>query len=247
MSLQDQKAWIIHEKRTYWTGFNSRPEQPTSAAVLLLQGIFDQFRDLSFFILRDRVYLNYTPSEMDLGMLKLVAKRWSQAPWSLDPENEAIEIAPGKDGFYIPSSARQTITLADDKIRNRNQAIVLLEHLERQVLRQGKLHDQSRPLAAILTDEFGSILQTAVHQGSINKTLHAEVDLLQQYARRDLRFRPEFCLYASMKPCHMCAGMIHHCGIENVFYKSDDPGPKARGTILEKTAVTLPRMRWQQL
>ena len=242
MSLEEQRAWLTHEKTTYWAKAPGRPGVPNSALVLLMQGIFDRFQDHSFFILRNRIHLNYEPSEMDLGMIKLVAKRWNIETWGGSglPEGAMVEIIAGADGFFVPTLSRSIARVSQTQLNSRSDVANLLTELESQVNRIGDLHDQSRPIGAILTDEFGSILESSVHNGSINKTLHAEVDLLQQFARRGLQFRAGFRLYVSLKPCHMCAGMIHQCGIKNVFYQNDDPGPKARGTILEKTAVIAP-------
>lgn len=243
MSLQEpkawKKAWIRHEKTTYWCKAADVPGLPNSALVLLLQGLFDQFRDYSFFILRNRISVNYQPSEMDLGMIKLVAKRWKIEEWDSAAlqEGPLVEIVAGDDGFFIPTLPRRVARLAQTQLQDRSEVPRLLRELEMQVNRNGDLHDQARPIGAILTDEFGVVLGSSVHNGVINKTLHAEVDLLQQFARQGLPFRDGFQIYVSLKPCHMCAGMIHHCGIRSIFFQDDDPGPKARGTILERTKV----------
>lgn len=235
MSPVRPRAWVHHEKTTYWAEGDLIPGWPSSPLVALLQGIFDQFRDHSFFILRKRIFLNFVPSDMDLGMLKLVAKRWSRVPEVDEFLENQVEIPQAK-GFFIPTVRDLIVKLPifSEQILNVEDARRALHNLESCVSRSGDLHDQSRPLAAILTDKSGLVLKTSVHQGSINKTLHAEVDLLQKFARQKGSFSADQRLWVSMKPCHMCAGMIHQCGIREVFYLRDDPGPMARGTILER-------------
>lgn len=175
---------------------------------------------------------------MDLGMIRLVAKRWGRADWGVERGQELLEIQQNK-GFYIPTLAEATVNLPriPGPLGSFPEVHEALTKLEACVSRRGDLHDQSRPLSAVLADAQGRILATSVHQGSINKTLHAEVSLLQKFSREGGAFDSGMVLWTSMKPCHMCAGMIHHCGIRSVFYRRDDPGPMARGTILEKLGL----------
>lgn len=239
--MSPQTAWLQHENKTYWAQSHTEfhgSGLPNSALVLLLQGLFDLFRDHTFFILRQRIYLNYQASEMDLGMIKVVAKRWSLGAWPPEDPGKLIEIQAGDDGFFkasIPEvTAQSSLPTISSLGFDTHSVKSALSQLESCVTRKGDLHDQSRPLAAILTDGNGQVLQTSVHQGSINKTLHAEIDLLQKIFRKGIRINSSMRLYVPMKPCHMCAGMIHQCGIQKTWYLRDDPGSMARGTVLDR-------------
>ncbi|MBO9668108.1 MAG: hypothetical protein J7501_15005, partial [Bdellovibrio sp.] len=68
-------AFVEYKARVYFAHFPQRSQAPSSAVVKLLQGIFDQHLDHSFFILRQRIYTTAAVSEMCYGMMKVVAKR----------------------------------------------------------------------------------------------------------------------------------------------------------------------------
>ena len=47
------------------------------------------------------------------------------------------------------------------------------------------------------------------------------------------------CVYSTLKPCHMCSGLIHDSsgGTAKVFWGQDDPGSMAENTVLETTQL----------
>lgn len=234
MSLLPQKAWIVHEKTTYWSDCSPTPGQPFSAAVILLQGLFEQFKDLSFFILRNRVFLNYEPSEMDLGMIKVVAKRWGKAmDFNPEPTDSLIQILPLK---YKDLGTANPVTA---QIKNDQEARELLTALVAKIPRQGQLHDLARPIAAAMVDEQGQVIGTSIHGAVLNKTLHAEIALIQNVFAQLGKIPKGVTVYCSLKPCRMCAGMALAVGVKQIRFLQEDPGPLARGSTLEKAGLLI--------
>lgn len=230
--------------------------QPSSALVKLLQGVFDQHKDLSFFLLRKRIYLNYEPGPMDRGFIDLVAKRFSVLDGSAataapaaglsdlgDSRSKMEWIEVGHhDVTFFNSRLPPTPFVSDVvKVLDQQRAIAHLESLEAQVPRGDVLHDFNRPIAAVLCDENGIILGQALHAGAVNKTRHAEIELIQNIFRSGFQVKPgaEYALYVSWTPCRMCAGTWAEIFGDQlqVFVKEKDLGPKAQGTELERRGL----------
>lgn len=233
-------AWVTHKGQTY---FSRSPQidvhSPTSPTIKLLQGIFDLHKDLSFFILRNRIYLNYTPLPRDLGMLKLIAKRFSAVSPDQAPNfSEAHEIGSLSEDFFAVRAERVTLSWQEEVLSESTQQRAYLLKLEEQIPQGEVKHDFPRKIAAIALDENSKVFATAAHSGWINKTLHAEVCLIQDLHKRGFRILPAKAkLILSMKPCAMCAGMIFDFLPKNfsgeIIYLREDPGPMARATALD--------------
>lgn len=249
-------AFLIHEKGVEYAGAegpfpamgchsSSLAAFPSSAAVKLLQGVFEKHKDHSFFLLRKRIYLNYEPGPMDLGFIDLVAKRWSRID-AADGTNASAEVrlpinevVPLKECFFRPDHFADHGVCTISSIQNSSEALQALENLEAQILRGSVLHKHSRQIAAIFCDETGVVLGHALHAGAVNKTRHAEVELLQGLYRKGFRPTGKYRMYVSTQPCRMCAGLWAEVLGERVrvFYRDEDPGTKARGTELEKRSL----------
>ena len=101
---------------------------------------------------------------------------------------------------------------------------------------------QDRSIAALLVgphpiDDREIILGMSLNTQSVNRTLHAEVNLIQNYFQRTKTALPAHCkIFTTLKPCRMCAGMIWESasspGSLKVFYSKDDPGAHATQTVL---------------
>lgn len=243
MSPGTHWAWIHFTDKhgqdiIYYSGFPREKPQgcPSSAVVKLLQGIFDQKWDLSFFILRNRIYTSYQPSKMDEGMVRLVAKRCSASSpiEGQIPEMKWVQIGEIDSLFYENTVALVRAQLDQDFVIDPTEALTLLEG---QIPRGGVLHDSPREIAAILTDSQGRVLEYACHSGWLNKTLHAEVLVLQRYFKRTGQGLPKGAqLFTSLKPCRMCSEMLAEMAGEEfvVRYKRNDPGPMAQGSSIDK-------------
>jgi tRNA(Arg) A34 adenosine deaminase TadA len=250
-----EMAWIFHQEpkgphqasKIYWSAFPKAANgAPSSAVIKLIQGLFDEHRDLSFFLLRQRIWTTGVLSEMDRGMVKVTAKRASSLA-TVDPVFVAGDHLPECDWVQV-GELQSSISLsrlasappvAPLDLKDEAQVVALLLEIEAQVPRGPTLHDYNRPIAAALWIPPGQILALSLHQGSVNKTLHAEVCLCQNFARQGFNSFPEGSrVFVGMKPCLMCSAMLSKMseGLKNfkVIYLRDDPGTLAQGTSLER-------------
>lgn len=247
-------AWILTERATgphaarriHWAGFpevGEAPAVPSSAVVKLIQGLFDRDRDQAFFLLRQRIHTTAPLSEMDRGMIRLAAKRATggviPAPGEIPGDFSWERV--GDPGLLLFESAiaQRELPLAEGSFRSSDELVSHLEGLRSRVPRGQVLHDHDRPVAAALIDRQGNLLAHSVHGGFLNKTLHAEVRLCQDwFARRRGGFPEGSRLAVTLKPCWMCAAMVARMSRDladfAVVYLEDDPGPQARFTPLEK-------------
>jgi tRNA(Arg) A34 adenosine deaminase TadA len=104
-------------------------------------------------------------------------------------------------------------------------------------------HQSNRPIVALLlapisgTKEF-ELLAAASNQNSKNRTLHAEVNLIQNWYRKTQKILPPgSVILTSLKPCRMCAALIWQSSDDRqslrVIYLENDPGKNAQNTALE--------------
>lgn len=239
-------AWLTHQGQIYFSRFPKTNFGPTSAVVKLVQFIFDEFVDHSFFILRNRIFSTAPLSAMCEGMIQLAAKRATGAvairDHQLSVEEPKIEM--GTDTAHILQTRHQFEIpwTSPGYIYDAIEAFHFLQELTQKIPRGDILHDFNRPIAALLCDKNGKLLSWSVNNNSKNKTLHAEILAVQQYFKMHSQKLPvETICYVSLKPCRMCAGMMTHMAEEpskmKIIYFQDDPGPMARNTELEKYKV----------
>jgi hypothetical protein len=233
---QEELAWVGLEKKIYFVRQAKGISGPTSPVVKLIQGIFEQFVDHSFFILRNRIYTTAKLTPMCQGMVDLAAKRVTgeirAKDQGIELQEELIEI---KGPDILVSEHLVPVHWNPPKvIHTEVEAKGALEDLCRLIPRGEVLHDHNRAIGAILCDQIGKVISWSTNNNYKNKTLHAEVCLLQSLQGT----LPEGgTLYVSLKPCRMCANMIAHLlpfdTKFSVRYLQDDPGPKASRTDLE--------------
>ncbi|GIL18165.1 MAG: hypothetical protein BroJett040_19160 [Oligoflexia bacterium] len=235
-------AWVEDQNKIYYSLIQKNYPGPSSAAVKLIQGIFDQFIDHSFFILRNRIFTTAIENELDRSIVKLAAKRISfnvhQAPVA---SKGLVQIMKDTD-LLVSAHLEKPIVQLPTQVQSHEQAATFIQNLALQVPRGEVLHDINRPIGAILTDGNGKILEYSTNSNMKNKTLHAEVVLMQDYYRQSAALLPSCSkIYVTLKPCKMCAAMIHKMmPAENsieVYYLENDPGALAQNTILEKNSV----------
>nr|BFD64466.1 hypothetical protein BdHM001_31470 [Bdellovibrio sp. HM001] len=246
-------AFVEHEGRIYFSRHSrAKGPLPSSAVVKLLQGLFEQFVDHSFFILRQRIYTSADLTEMCRGMVKVVAKRVTAGIVPCDHQIPILEpmIEIGAGSELLPVShhlnRENQVPLADirqwflDQKPGSKQAFLQsLTRLAQKVPRGDVLHDFDRNIAALLVDKDGKILGYGVNSNSKNKTLHAEVNLIQRLYRESGQAIPEGAvLYSTHKPCKMCAGMIYHSSRNphsiKVYYSVKEEGGLSRQTVLDQ-------------
>lgn len=95
-------------------------------------------------------------------------------------------------------------------------------------------------IGAILVDSNGHILSWGLNTRWDHPTWHAEVNMLQSYFKRN-KNAPSIPagarIYTTLKPCAMCAGMIHEAAANvggiKVYYGQADTGSHATNTALD--------------
>ncbi|NUN05172.1 MAG: Bd3614 family nucleic acid deaminase [Bdellovibrio sp.] len=238
----------------YYAHFPQGVLAPSSAVVKLLQGLFDEFVDHSFFILRQRIFFTGTATEMCKGMVKVVAKRMSDR---IIPADHGISldvvfkaIAPGQDlvvqSAYESVENRQSLAQVREYLKSEVVPVQAALKLAALVPRGEVLHDFNRNVAAVLMGLEGTILGFGVNSNAKNKTLHAEVNLIQKFYReRHGKIPKDATLYVTHKPCKMCSGMIYHWSEDphrlKVVYVDEEQGAMSRQTILDRLQINT---RW---
>ncbi len=236
-------AWVTHQNKTYFAKHPKNRVGPASPTVKLIQFLFDDFVDQSFFILRNRIFCTSALTSMCEGMVQLAAKRASGGisakDHALSHSFDFLEL--GADSFYLSQTKHEVLvewkapTQVDDPI----EAYFHLQELIAKIPRGEVLHDFNRPIAALICDGNGKVLSWAVNNNSKNKTLHAEVvAILKYFKAHQCKLPAKTRVYTSLKPCRMCAAMLIEMSEDpnglNAIYFQDDPGPLAKNTELEK-------------
>ncbi|RYZ67719.1 MAG: hypothetical protein EOP09_10575 [Proteobacteria bacterium] len=101
------------------------------------------------------------------------------------------------------------------------------------------LHDYDRDIACLLLDASDNLLAFGLNSNSKNKTLHAEVNMVQRFFQETGRKIPAGAkIVTTRKPCRMCAGMIYEWSDApntlQILYGEDDKSSK--NTVLEGVA-----------
>jgi tRNA(Arg) A34 adenosine deaminase TadA len=249
-------AWVEFKGKVYFSYFAKGSSAPSSAVVKLLQGLFDRHKDHSFFILRQRIFTTAALSEMCKGMIKVVAKR---ATGEIVPEQDSefseqlefIEVDVADNSLssvtHLNTENQMLVAsvgewLANLKPQNESDHLKAAFDLSKQVPRGEVLHDYDREIAALLISPDGQVLSYGVNSNSINKTLHAEVNLVQRYFREHGQKIPAgSVLYSTHKPCKMCAGMIYDWAESStqlkVYYSVEESGGFSKQTVLDRQGM----------
>lgn len=235
-------AWVEHAGIVYCASVKPSPLSAATAVTQLIQYLFDSYIDHSFFILRKRIFTTEPPHPYSQGMVRLAAKRIHFTVESRDTHlqinYEFKNVCSAQDGL-IQSAHLQVSAPLDFHQCTPQNAHQVLNELIHKLPKGPVLHDYNRSIAAVLTDTSGNILEYSPNQNSKNKTLHAELLMLQNYYRRTGHKIPTGSqIFVSLKPCLMCASAILHFSEQpnsiHVYYLNDDPGPLAQNTELEK-------------
>lgn len=248
-------AFVEHHGVIYHSYFPQGRSAPSSAVVKLMQGLFDQFVDHSFFILRQRIYTTAPLTEMCRGMIKVVAKRATEKTL---PQNHQLELA--AQFQEVGARTEPVATVRHLNSENTTSLPEIQEWLQRQapqrpvdflrvagglarrIPRGGVLHDFDRDIAALLISPAGTVLSYGINSNSKNKTLHAEVNLVQRFYRENgLKIPEGSILYSTHKPCKMCAGMIYQWSEASdslqVYYSIEETGLFSRNTVLDREGL----------
>jgi tRNA(Arg) A34 adenosine deaminase TadA len=234
-------AFVWHKEDLYYSYYPAGTEAPSSAVIKLLQGLFDRFVDHSFFILRQRIYTTAPLRKSCHGMVKVVAKRvvGGVQPWDHKQLVTLQKTGIGGDEIIFPSallSLENRSSLESIEELRGDSPAAWVRAVAGLNPRGEILHDFDRDIACVLVDKSGDLLGYGLNSNSKNKTLHAEVNMVQRYFRELGRKLPEGAqIYTTRKPCKMCAAMIYDWS-ENpeslkIYFAEEDKA--SRATVLD--------------
>ncbi len=238
---------------------------PSSSVTRLIQGIYEKYPDSARMLCRARIYTTQprlTP--FCRGMVRVAAKRITLLGTGSDGESE-IQTMTGQlnlpaidltEWDTTPHSARSDVfeKILNERLSALDQAPKTLENwmkftqnLAQSLPRHPLRHQSDRPVVALLLTQKPKstdleLLAAACNQNAKNRTLHAEVNLIQNWYRATGKLIPEDAVViTSLKPCRMCAGLIWQSSKNHrqlrVYYLENDPGPNAQNTALEPHTV----------
>ena len=250
LSLPGQEVAFVEHKGILYYAQSAIPRKgPSSAVVILLQNIFDQFIDHSFFILRNRIYTTGILSEMDRGMIKVVGKRVTDQVPAVNhgiselPHFQNVGLVNSADTPHLSPMNRWSHAEVEKYLPRKSDAaakefLQAAFSLAQVVPRGDVLHDYDRGIAALMLSADGQLLGFGLNSNSKNKTLHAEVNMVQRYFRETGSLIPQGTrIYSTHKPCKMCAGMIFDGSADpqsvQVFYGIEEVGRLSVQTVLD--------------
>ena len=90
---------------------------------------------------------------------------------------------------------------------------------------------RDRPVVAVLADPSGRVLAAARNAGGLNRSLHAEVCLVQGFGT----LPAGSTVFTSLQPCRMCAAILVDASAGPIFVRwlHPDPGKLASRTVLQ--------------
>lgn len=225
----------------YYAHYSRKIGEPSSSIFRLIQGIYAIAPDQARKILRNRIFSTENPTEFCFGAVKVSAKRLT-APIAPKPhpipmgfEFTKIDLPPSQTSSSVPHSLRKACS--PSPISNAD-FLELAKQLTQEVPRTGPRYTRDRAIAALLVSEKGEILASALNTNASNRTLHAELNLIQNYFENTKKPIPRGAkVFVTLKPCKMCAGAIWSCSEDplslQVYYSEFDSGRNARWTILD--------------
>lgn len=238
-------AFLRFEDTICFASYSRERNEPSSAILKLIQGIYELEPKKARLVLRNRIFSTAATTELCHGAVKVAAKRihaelvpishsqmspgfhWVDAGqvrslFAREPLSHPYSLLEGKDS---PRSHTDFLTLAAAIRDSRTQ-------------REGPRYQRDREVAALLVSKDGEILSFGINCNHSNRTLHAELNMIQNfYARLGSGIPRGSRVYVTLKPCKMCAGAIWVAAEDpfsiEVYYSEFDPGRNARWTVLD--------------
>jgi deoxycytidylate deaminase len=179
-----------------------RAGEPRSSLTQLVQGVWEADPGMARAILRRRILTTGEIGPLERGMVKTAAQRVARVE-ALAPEPGWLRVAPAAR-YEPPALDASERALPPMEIARRLAALSS---------RQGALRERDRPVGCVLVDAAGAPLAWAHNTNATNRTLHAELNLMQWWwARTGGPLPPGARLYTTLEPCRMCRGMLYTCG-----------------------------------
>jgi tRNA(Arg) A34 adenosine deaminase TadA len=242
-NLFQQLAVINYQDQIFYSAYSPKNHEPHSAVTQLIQSIYNQFPDEALKILRNRIFLNYTPSLMCLSMIQLAAKRYVVDTKLIVPGcSQKLEFKTLINSNLDSGNLYEKFEghLNNQENASQENAFEAALNWLKSEQNHKKLEGKSirKNIKAFLTDTHKSFFLFSENLPNKNKTLHAEVALLQNYYQiKQKGFDSPVELYTSLQCCKMCAAMfwhMHENPLMNLksFYLTKETGPSARNSIL---------------
>ncbi|MFL5813691.1 MAG: Bd3614 family nucleic acid deaminase [Bdellovibrionia bacterium] len=213
-----------------------------NAAVGLIQAIYDHKPEQARRIVRQRIYTTLPLSESVAGIVKVAAKRITGSLSLLELEKmigkheEIVDLS--AEPIWRPEPVTLPLPLPSSAPTDA-EWIELAQNLARKTVQKDSKsprYASDRPIAALLVSGENALLGAAINTNAKNRTLHAEMNLIANLA--DQKIPPGARLFTTLKPCKMCAGMIHDSATDlaslRVIFAEDDPGTHGRNTALDR-------------
>ena len=215
-------AAVTHGDRTWFTRYPGVEGSPHSAVTQLIQAVWQSEPAMARAILRRRIRTTAALTPMDRGMVKTAAQRVRELEVvTVEPEWRQLSFV----------DVYQPIELSALMLEVARDPMALAHRLAGESRREGLLRERDRPVGCVLVGAGGELLAWAHNTNRLNRTLHAEVNLVQAWWAKEARPLPSGSrLYTTLEPCRMCQGMIRHCGPGTaVFYAKADGMPRVPG------------------
>lgn len=225
-------AFLTHEDLLFYSSASEETYSPHSAVVNLIQGIYEHSPTYAREILRNRVFTTKPLTEMCSGIIKVAAKRhglgaFAKTEKSVDVTSLALNSSPHFSTELEAASTWEEVTRSLHSKTSSNEAV--------------PLHMRDRNVSAILVSPENAILGWSKNTNSVNRTKHAEVNLVQGWWNKHKKPIPRGAkIFTTLQCCKMCAGMIWECAEDpkslEIFYLEKDSGPNARNRVWDRLA-----------
>ncbi len=196
----------------------------------LVRGLCEGFPLESLTLTRERIFTSYPLLPLCEGMIKVAAKRATV----LDDEafheettnfsGDSIEVLP-PPGFEFHDS-----NLPLKSVHPFRSIPEFLEELKKKAT--GKTR-----VSALLTDREGMVITSSWSRTGLNRTHHAELQLVQNLYHSGVVYFPDHStLWISLRPCAMCSaqilGLMRRSKGFKVRFLEDDSGPMSKNSCL---------------
>lgn len=241
----------------YYSRLHAPDKAPLSHIVNLIQVLNTHgYMGYGTFRKHSVVYHTGKPNGMDKGMasmnnidLKDLDRKPVDKGFNLTEEYPTLKLVEvPDDGRFLPFSQFQMPALTPLSIGAMGGSSQSVNEFNRiymmtafALVTHRFVHESSNDanIGAILVSPTGTITAWALNTKEFNSTFHAEVNLMQSVFFNNssvLSKLDGFRIYTTLKPCRMCAAMIHHVsdGAISVIYGQEDNSEDATGTDLDK-------------
>ncbi|WP_186647873.1 Bd3614 family nucleic acid deaminase [Fluviispira vulneris] len=239
-------AFLAFANKIFYAQSKIEPKTPHSPVTILIQGIYREYPDIALRILRNKIFTNYHLTEMCLGMVKVTAKRIAHikniSEQNILIKDQIIEISLRKYENNLTEELDFLLKKYDSKMKKELNFMQIAQHLAKEIKIENEKYESCRQVACLLVDSNRNVISYGLNENSKNKTLHAEINMIQNFYNKNNKILPSgSSIYTTLKPCKMCASMIWHCA-ENisdikVYFLNDDPGTMAKSTVLNCNSI----------